>query len=284
MQTVNIVETTMLKTPTELKNEEWRDIGSQETWKDILNYEGLYQISSLGNVKSLIKSTTKKIKTPGGYRQLERILKPALNNGGYFIVTLSKNNHHKTCPIHKLVATAFIPNTNNKPQINHIDCNKLNNSVKNLEWVTAQENSEHAILNGLTTFEHLRGENHKNSKLTKKKINQIREDYYINNCTLSEIAKNFGICPQTAHEIVTFKMWGHVTQNYDLYLSMKDERSSFHKRGENNFMSKLELKEIKKIRKLHSTKRHSLKELGIMFNTSPTNISSIVNNKTWRHI
>lgn len=96
--------------------------------KDILGYEGLYTIDDCGNVHS---------KYRGG-----RTLK-GLNKNGYLAVHLSMNGAVSTRLVHRLVAEAFIPNPDNKPQINHIDGNKRNNTIANLEWVSAKENSGH---------------------------------------------------------------------------------------------------------------------------------------------
>jgi len=108
----------------------------QEIWKDIEGYEGLYQISNLGNVKSL-------------YFEPPIILKSSKDSRGYLYVVLSKNGKQKIGRIHRLVASAFICNPKNKPQVNHIDGVKSNNTVKNLEWVTNAENMKHASKNGL---------------------------------------------------------------------------------------------------------------------------------------
>ena len=120
----------------------------KEVWKPIKGYEGLYEVSNLGRVKSLPK---KRINGTNFYIQKERILKPQLKTNRYLGVGLIKNKIHKNFLIHRLVAKAFIDNPYNLPQINHIDCNKLNNNADNLEWCTQKQNLEHAFKNGLLT-------------------------------------------------------------------------------------------------------------------------------------
>lgn len=107
----------------------------QEIWKDIPNYFGKYQISNFGNVKSTNYKSTKK----------ERIMKPTINSSGYYKIELYKNGKSNIYYVHRLVALVFIPNPENKTQINHIDGNKTNNNVSNLEWVSVSENQIHAI-------------------------------------------------------------------------------------------------------------------------------------------
>ena len=118
-----------------------------EIWKDIKGYEGLYQISNLGRVKSLIKFHNTKNNV--GYFSKEHILKPGIRNE-YFMVCLVKNHKKKSISIHRLVAENFIKNPHNKKQVNHIDGNKLNNKADNLEWCTNQENIIHSWVNGLS--------------------------------------------------------------------------------------------------------------------------------------
>ena len=104
----------------------------EEIWKDIEGYEGLYEVSSYGRVRSLGQFVNHNY---GGdaYRK-GRILKPGLGSKKYLSVTLSKNGIQKQYSVHRLVAQAFIPNINNLPIINHKDEDRTNNSVDNLEW------------------------------------------------------------------------------------------------------------------------------------------------------
>lgn len=123
----------------------------EEIWKDIKGYEGLYQVSNLGKIKSLGR-TIERIGPNGKkfYRNYpSKIIKIALDTKGYYRTNLAKNGINKTVKIHRIVAEAFIPNTYNKPQINHIDGNKQNNNVNNLEWCTNKENQDHSWRNGL---------------------------------------------------------------------------------------------------------------------------------------
>lgn len=108
----------------------------KEIFKEIPGFEGKYSVSNLGNVMSLNYLNKKKPK----------LLVPIKHHGGYMIVHLGKS---KIRMIHTLVAEAFIPNPDKKKYVNHIDGNKSNNMVTNLEWVTSKENMNHAIMTGL---------------------------------------------------------------------------------------------------------------------------------------
>lgn len=110
-----------------------------EIWKDIPNYEGIYQISNYGNVRRLNKWDLNRREF---YENIHNI-KLQSDTKGYLHVDLSKNQNVKRRDVHRLVAEAFIPNPENKPEINHIDGNKKNNRVDNLEWCTRSENLLH---------------------------------------------------------------------------------------------------------------------------------------------
>lgn len=112
----------------------------KEIWKDIKNYEGLYQVSNFGRIKSFPRNGTIK---------QERILKQTIDSNGYLIVGLHKNNKVKKVCVHWLVANAFIPKEKNHEVINHIDGNKLNNTLNNLERCTQSHNVRESIRLGL---------------------------------------------------------------------------------------------------------------------------------------
>ena len=128
-----------------------------EVWKPIKGYEGLYEISSLGRVRSLdrlVKGKWGKIKLTG------KILKGVKDKDGYLVITLSKDGKQKTFKIHRLVAIHFIPNPNNYKEINHKDENKENCKYKNLEWCDKKYNANYGT------------RNEKLSKIKGKKVNQ----------------------------------------------------------------------------------------------------------------
>lgn len=114
---------------------------SEEIWKDVLGYEGFYQISSNGILRSLPHIRLNG--TNGKYLQKGRIRVPYINSSGYYVVNLSKNGKIATKFIHKLVAEAFIKNPEKKATVNHKNGNKLDNSIENLEWATKSEQAYH---------------------------------------------------------------------------------------------------------------------------------------------
>lgn len=118
----------------------------KEEWKIVEGYDGKYSVSNMGNVKSLARQV---YNHTGFINKPERILRQHDDMKGYPRVYFDKDKKTKFVPVHRLVALAFIPNPENKPQVNHIDGNKHNNCVDNLEWCTNRENQLHAIRTGL---------------------------------------------------------------------------------------------------------------------------------------
>lgn len=125
------------------KNLSLKDLPN-EIWRDIEGYEGLYQVSNMGRVKSLSKNIYYK---NGRIDKQQEIMMSQLLNPKYLFVNLRKNKKYKMFYIHRLVARAFIPNPDDKPQVNHINEIKTDNRVENLEWVTAEENNNHGTHN-----------------------------------------------------------------------------------------------------------------------------------------
>lgn len=119
----------------------------EEIWKDIDGYEGYYQISNFGRVKSLARFVFNKDGSLQRFKK-ETIKSPKLDKDGYLKVTLSVNGNNKTFPIHRLVANAFLQNGNSELEVNHIDLNRKNNRIDNLEWVTHVDNVRHSVSQG----------------------------------------------------------------------------------------------------------------------------------------
>lgn len=132
-------------------------------WKDIKNYEGLYQVSTDGRVRSCDRYITYKNGVIRFHKGKE--MKLGKDRYGYYMVNLS----NRTYSVHRLVAQAFIPNPDNKPCIDHIDCNKTNNNVNNLRWVTHKENSNNPL-----TLQHI-GETSKGRSVSEETKQKLRE-------------------------------------------------------------------------------------------------------------
>lgn len=175
----------------------------KEIWIDIINYEGIYQVSNLGKIKSLKRTCSSR---NNSIRKVsDKLLKifPNKTRANYWYVSLASNKP-KQYRVHKLVALHFIPNPDNLPQINHIDGNKANNMVYNLEWCTAQQNTDHAFKLGLMPDR--RNNNASNKKLTKEivAIIQIELAKGVKNRIL---AKKYSVSDATISLIKHNKRW-----------------------------------------------------------------------------
>ena len=175
-----------------------------EVWMDIEGYEGYYQVSNMGKVKSLKRNVKHYI---GGTKTInERLLKNTVVNG-YHQVDLSKQGIRKRFLVHRLVANAFIENPKKKLQVNHIDGDKTNNNTSNLEWVTASENVTHGHLTGL--HQAMSGSKNGHAKLSESQVLKIRHEYSQGE-TQKELAKKFKVSTWTIQGIVENRTWKNV--------------------------------------------------------------------------
>lgn len=160
-----------------------------EYWKGVAGYEGLYEVSNLGRVRSLPVWV-------GHYTKREVILSFEVQPTGYLRVILSKDGRARKHSVHRLVAEAFLLNPENKPQVNHIDGCKSNNQSNNLEWATPKENSIHAQETGLVGVQ---------PRKIPQEIRQMIRDYYVAGSSergCIGTAKRFGVGYQTVLNIV----------------------------------------------------------------------------------
>ena len=166
----------------------------KEQWKDIAGYKGDYQVSSSGNVRSW------------KYNMPEPLA--VRNIRGYHSVLLYKSGKPLNKYVHRLVLEAFMPNLENKPQVNHKNGNKQDNILSNLEWVTRSENSLHAHRNGLMNLP--RGEEHFVTKLTEEQVKVIKWARQGYDLKYWQLARMFGVSLATIGNIITGKTWRHV--------------------------------------------------------------------------
>jgi DNA-binding Xre family transcriptional regulator len=179
----------------------------EEIWKDIEGYEGIYQVSSLGRVKSLARVITRS--TGADYSVIERILKTANNPSGYEVAILSTNGKMYPVTVHRLVAKAFIPNPENKETINHKNGVKTDNRVSNLEWHTRSENVKHAYdVLGVPT---MKGEKNASSKLTDQQVREIKTALLDEKVNQAELSRKYKVGKSTINRIKFNTHWKHIT-------------------------------------------------------------------------
>ena len=162
----------------------------KEIWKDIPNFEGIYKVSNKGRVHSF------------AHYKKGIIMSNVNKTGGYFATTLRFQGKIRHVRVHVLVAEAFVPNPDNKPEVNHKDLNKQNNCIWNLEWVTRQENVVHSIKNNPS---HTKGMNNYNQNVRPKTILQVSFDgQIVNEFKNSTEAESFtGVCHRNILQVAS---------------------------------------------------------------------------------
>lgn len=165
-----------------------------EIWKDIKGYIGYYQVSNLGNVRSVDRL----VKSPrGGYSKRSGKIRAVSMSKGYERLTLKKKGGSKCFTVHRLVATAFLENKENKPQVNHINGIKTDNRVENLEWCTSEENTIHAV----------------KTRLVKTKLTDRQAvDIFSSNLSTRKLGKVYGVTASIVWRIKNKKAYKHLWQ------------------------------------------------------------------------
>lgn len=181
-----------------------------EIWLPVKGYEGYYEVSNTGLVRSVerLRSVTLKGEKHK-YTIKPKILSAAKNARGYLFVSISNtglSGGYNSKVIHRLVAEAFVPNIKSKPFVNHIDGNKLNNNASNLEWCTNAENIQHAYRIGL--IPKMKGVKNKNCKLREKDV----LDIYNSEASCVALAKVYSVGKSMINYIKSGKNWKHITQ------------------------------------------------------------------------
>jgi len=178
----------------------------EEVWKDIPGYEGIYQASNQGRIRSIDRFITNR------YKQLQprkgAMMSVSLHRQGYGRVLLTKDRKSKTVFIHRLIALTFIPNPQEKKEVNHKNGIKMDNTVDNLEWCTPSENVKHAHRTGLLTT--IMGEKHYKSKLSEEDVKKIRHDYAMGHTSHKKLAKEYNLNQKSIWAILHRTSWKHI--------------------------------------------------------------------------
>lgn len=176
-----------------------------EEWRDIEGFEGYYQISNLGRIRSLSRVKC------DGIRMAGRIKKTHLDSCGYELVQLMKDGSYKHLSVHRLVASAFIPNPLGLPQVNHIDEVRNHNTVDNLEWCSVLYNQNYGHRKERSSKSST-GEMNANHKLSEKDVIAIRSSYVPGDKEFGvrALSEKYGVKYVTISKIVQGKLWKHI--------------------------------------------------------------------------
>jgi plasmid maintenance system antidote protein VapI len=238
-----------------------------ERWKPVTGWEGFYEVSNLVRVKSLERRIW--VTGKGGtwhWRIIpEKILKPSADNDGYLLVVLCKNGVGKTCKVHRLVLEAFVGPCPDGMECRHLNGNPSDSRLENLRWGTPGENQADKVLHGTDN----KGSKNSQAKLTKEQVLEIREKYVTSGATHRKLAEKYGVAVSVIGNIVCGKTWkdcgGPITRTRRLG-------------------NRLTEKQVLEIRERYVAGDVSQKNLAEQYGTTQTNISDIVNRKSWKCI
>lgn len=231
-----------------------------------------YEVSNLGNVRGIDRM----VEASKGMSFIQgETISGWIDKYGYNIANLSINGNDIHCRVHRLVAISFINNPEDKPEVNHIDADKLNNKVNNLEWATRDENIAHAVALGLFEV----GEDRYNSKLTDLDVECIKF-MLENNDSATIICELFNAHRSTVRDIRIGKNWKHIpwSKGYN-----PESYSNTSRAGENHALSRLKDSDVVAI-KLQISKNIGLAEIAREFYVDSATICQIKDENTWKHI
>ena len=232
-----------------------------EVWKVINGYDNIYSISNIGSIKNNFS---------GHHLSQNRI-----DGAGYKTARLiNKSGKYKNEKLHRLVALNFVDGYSDTLEVNHKDCNKLNNIYTNLEWITHQENIKHAVVNNLITYKNL--EDHHLAVLNNSIVHEFCKLYEDNNTTVTEFAEEHSLSPSTLENILSGKTWIEISKNYNL-----ERKGSVGELNSQAILTEDDVHEICTLIKLNTL---NLTEIAELYGIGRTAISHIKNFSRWRHI
>lgn len=177
----------------------------EEIWKNIPEINECYFVSNRGNVKSIGRVEVGKRRV---CKRKDKLLSLSMDTGGYIHTGLMVGKKQKRYLVHRLVAMAFIPNTLNKPFINHINGIKSDNRVENLEWVTRSENAKHSFAIGLQSN---KGEKHPTHKITQEQADEIRRKFVPRAYSSRRLAAEYNLSKTNILDIVNYRIWNYAS-------------------------------------------------------------------------
>jgi len=246
----------------------------EEEWRDIPGLSGSYKISNMGRVMSVGRVIQRNDKARSTQSIRERILKQSIRPDGYLGVYPTVNCKKFSFQVHRLVAVSFIPNPDDKPEVNHRLGIKAFNWAIGIEWATRKENIQHAVDNGLITPPNLSGEDHPNSKLTDQQVADIRAKYSSGDFYQRELAEKYSVTQTQISDIVNNRR--RIDSGY------KVDESEINNSGENNGMSVLSEKQASEIKSLKGKKKQL--EIANKYGISQSLVSRIHTGKSWGHL